>query len=78
MDEVKANELVNENYKLWKKIYNYDNSIRLMKKQIKKNEKVIYRNCNHDWEYDESCGPYDRIKYKCKKCGLWKNDYMYS
>ena len=49
-----------------------------MKKQIKENEKIIYKNCNHDWEYDETCGSYDRIKYKCKKCGLWRNAFMYS
>jgi len=78
MDENLANKLVNENYKLLNKIYEYDNSIRTMKKQIRENEKIIYKNCSHDWEYDESCGPYDRIKYKCKKCGLWRNDYMYA
>lgn len=78
MNNSTVNNLVKENYKILEKIYEYNNLIKNMKKQIKENEKIIYKNCNHDWEYDETCGSYDRIKYKCKKCGLWRNAYMYS
>jgi hypothetical protein len=78
MNETLASKLVNENNELLNTIYQYNNSIRTMKKQIRENEKIIYKNCSHDWEYDESCGQYDRIKYKCKNCGLWRNHYMYS
>ena len=48
------------------------------KKQINESEKVLFKVCEHDWEYDTSCGPYERIKYQCKKCRLWKNPYMYN
>jgi hypothetical protein len=78
MNKELAHKLVNENLKLLEKIYDYDNSIKSIKKKIKENEKIIYKNCSHEWEYDESCGPYDRIKYRCKKCSLWRNDYMYT
>jgi len=78
MDQKKATQLVSENYELWKKIGDYNNTINLMKKKIITNEKIIYKSCIHDWEYDESCGPYDRIKYKCKKCSLFRSSYMYS
>lgn len=70
-------KLVNENDNLLKNIYQYENLIKEMKQQIRKNEKVIYKMCSHDWIYDETCGPYDRIKYKCKKCNLWRNSYIY-
>lgn len=78
MNEKKGNQLVSENYELWEKIADYNNSISLMKKKIRANEKIIYKSCMHDWVYDESCGPYDRIKYKCKKCCLFRSAYMYS
>ena len=78
MDETLAIKLVNQNYELLNKIYDYNKSIKLMKKKLRDNEKIIYKNCKHEWDYDESCGIYDRIKYKCKKCGLWRNNYMYN
>ena len=70
--------LIKENNKIREKIFSYEKLINDYKKQIKLNEKIIYKNCEHEWEYDSSCGPYDRIKYKCIKCDLWRNDYMYS
>lgn len=58
-------------------IYLLENDIKKLKCKIKQMEKQIFNNCNHEWKYDNSCSPYDRIKYKCKKCNLWRNRYMY-
>ena len=70
--------LIKDNKKMRQEIFSYEKLINEYKKQIKANEKIIYQNCEHEWEYDTSCGPYDRIKYSCIKCGLWRNNYMYS
>ena len=70
--------LIKDNNEMRQEIFSYEKLINEYKKQIKLNEKIIYKNCEHEWEYDSSCGPYDRIKYRCIKCDLWRNDYMYS
>ena len=70
--------LIKDNNEMRQEIFSYEKLINEYKKQIKLNEKIIYKNCDHEWEYDSSCGPYDRIKYRCIKCDLWRNDYMYS
>jgi len=48
-----------------------------MGKNIKECKKVLFKMCDHVWEYDSQCGPYETIKYKCKKCKLWRDPYLY-
>ena len=59
-------------------------NINLVREQIKKMEKIIINNerkiylkCEHVWEYDNDVGQYDKIRYRCKKCTLWRCDMMY-
>jgi len=72
-----AEELIQKNGEIWREIYNLKNHIHQLNQQYRNNEKAIFKICEHDWEYDNSVGPYDRIKYKCTKCSLWKNHFMY-
>jgi hypothetical protein len=78
MDTLTAKELMKKIYTNNKEIYKMEREISRRKKQINESEKVLFKVCEHDWEYDTSCGPYERIKYQCKKCRLWKNPYMYN
>ncbi len=48
-----------------------------LEKTIKANEKVIWKECEHEWEYDTASGVYERNCYYCKHCKLWRNYYMY-
>ena len=73
-----SKELTKENKKLWRSIHKLNREIAIKKEIIQKNESTIFKTCDHEWEYDTSCGPYERIKYKCTKCNLWKSNSMYS
>ena len=73
-----SKDLIKENKKLWREIHKLNVQIGKKERTIKANESAIFKTCEHDWEYDTECGQYDRIKYKCKKCRLWKSNSMYS
>jgi hypothetical protein len=72
-----VNDLIDERDNCKQTIYQLENQIRNLKNKIKFHEKIIFKQCNHEWVYDTACGPYDRIKYFCKHCSLWRNHYMY-
>lgn len=56
----------------WNKVYEYENKINQIKLQIKANKLLLFKTCQHVWEYD-SAEPFDsRCKYKCKFCHLPK------
>ena len=48
-----------------------------LEQKIKANEKVIWKECEHEWEWDTASGVYERNCYYCKHCKLWRNHYMY-
>jgi len=50
-----------------REIYAMEKSIIKRKEEIREAEKILYKVCDHEWKYDTSCGPYDRIKYQCIK-----------
>ena len=63
--------------KLQADIYNYFNFINQAKKDIKELERFIWINCDHKWEYLNDGDYHSKIKYKCKHCDLYRNQYMY-
>ena len=49
------------------------NEIKREKREI---SKKVWKECIHDWE---RCSDYDDLcKFKCKKCTLYNNHYLYS
>ena len=76
--ELTAKDLLKANRKLCREIRNMNVQIKIKETEINKNESEIFKICDHDWEYDINSGQYDRIKYKCTKCYLWKCRSMYS
>jgi hypothetical protein len=78
MSTLTATDLIKEISINWREIYKMEREISKRKKQIKESEKKLFKICDHEWEYDTSRGPYERIKYQCTKCNLWKNPYMYN
>lgn len=76
--EQKLSEKITHRDNLQKDInYSYrfiDNS----KREIKELEKFIWKNCQHEWVYLDDGDYYSRIKYKCKHCNLYRNEYMYN
>ena len=59
-------------------IISYFNYIEETKKEIKELEKFVWKNCKHEWVYLDDGDYYSRIKYKCKHCNLYRNQYMYN
>ncbi len=70
-------KLIEGNRKLETEIFALEKAIEEKKLAIKCNNRIIFKECKHKWEYDTSCGPYEHIKYQCTICGLWRNNYMY-
>jgi hypothetical protein len=75
---MEAKDLLKENNKLYREINKLKRQISSRENQLLINEKLIFKSCPHEWEYDVNCGQYDRIKYKCTKCNLWKRPSMYN
>lgn len=49
------------------------NEIKREKREI---SKKVWKECIHNWE---RCSDYDDLcKFKCKKCTLYNNHYLYS
>ena len=76
--EQKLSEKIIHRDNLQKDIVNYFNYIEEARKQIKELEKTIWRNCEHEWVYLDDGDYYSKIKYKCKHCNLYRNQYMYN
>lgn len=58
--------------------WEYYNKFNNLTEQIKYLESIIYKKCDHNWEYDYTAsGPYDGPDKICSKCKLYRNDYMY-
>lgn len=70
--------LIKDNNKLWREIRKFNKEIYKREQLIKSNNSEIFKICEHKWEYDMNCGQYDRIRYQCKKCRLWKCRSMYT
>ena len=63
---------VQEKWEYYKKFQDMDNIIKDL-------EYEIYNKCKHEWELDYSAsGPYDGPDRICKKCNLYKNNYIYT
>lgn len=56
----------------------YEVKILKNKKIVEDLEKKIYKLCSHEWERDWTSSFDDLCKYNCKKCKLWRNNYMYN
>ena len=76
--EQKLSEKIIHRDNLQKDIVNYFNYIEEARKKIKELEKTIWRNCEHEWVYLDDGDYYSKIKYKCKHCNLYRNQYMYN
>ena len=70
--------LISVNKKLKEDILLNESIIFNNKEIIKKNEKEIWKLCDHKWERDNECSFDDHIKYYCTKCKLWKCSYLYT
>ena len=70
-------ELYNANQEYRYEIVDLREKIWKLEKIIKENEKKMWNSCEHEWVYDTSCGVYERNRYYCKTCKLWKNGYLY-
>ena len=77
-ETIECEKLCNENQEYRYDIVEMREKILKLEDQIKKNEKIIWNNCDHVWEYDITSGQYERNRYYCKKCKLWRNSYMYN
>jgi len=69
--------LLKENNNLNSKIRKLNEELSQIRQMIKQNEQRLFKACKHEWVYDSTCGPYDKIKYQCKICNCYRNHYMY-
>ena len=70
------NVLLDQRKLLEKSKWEYYRKFNEMDKLIKETEKLIFKKCDHQWEFDYSA--YDRPDRICKICNLIKNPYIYS
>jgi predicted RNase H-like nuclease (RuvC/YqgF family) len=73
---MESEKLIRENSELQDEINAMNKLISNFEQQIKNNNKIIFKKCKHDWEYESDSGM-DRTRYFCKKCTLWKNPRWY-
>ena len=71
-----VNDLLEKKRKLEESKWFYYNKFNEMNELIKETNKLIFKECNHDWERDYSA--YDRPEKICKICSLINNSYIYS
>jgi len=71
-------ELINLRNLTKKKKWEYYKNFNKLTDQVKYLESIIYKNCDHIWDYDDSTsGPYDGPDKICNKCKLYRHNYMY-
>ena len=70
--------LLQENEELRDKIAILDSQIQQSQEKIRENERTIWKHCEHIWVNDECSGQYDKSRYTCEKCKLWKNARIYN
>jgi ABC-type Fe3+-citrate transport system substrate-binding protein len=75
--EKNAKILIEKNQEMQDEIYACERRINKLKDKIKKQEKVIWKVCKHEWKYDTGCCFDDMLTHFCTKCRLWRNSYMY-
>tara|TARA_B110000879_G_C11171332_1_gene513715 strand:+ start:2909 stop:3394 length:486 start_codon:yes stop_codon:yes gene_type:complete len=77
IETITVKNLLIINNNLRKNIFDNSIQIKLSKEKIRENEKLIWNNCSHKWEYDSNSSFDEKTKYSCSYCGLWRNEYMY-
>ena len=75
--ESEVSILLEENIVKRKEILYYMKIIENLKKDIKNNEKIIFKKCAHVFVRDPNALFDDGCKKYCKKCLLWADKYMY-
>ena len=73
----KAELLINEIDCIKNQMWDLDNKIQHFKQEVKMKEKILWKECSHEWIRDNTVAFDDHVKYYCKKCSLWRNCYMY-
>jgi hypothetical protein len=73
----KAEVLIKEIKCIKDQMWNLDNKIYHFKQEVKMKEKILWKECSHEWIRDYTVAFDDHVKYSCKKCSLWRNSYMY-
>ena len=71
-------QLIKKRRQLNKDIQTMHKLISQHKKTIKKIECDLWKNCQHEWIYDQWANYDDRIKYLCSTCGCYRNERWYS
>jgi hypothetical protein len=71
-------QLIKKRRQLNKDIQNMHKLISQHKKTIKKIECDLWKNCQHEWIYDQWANFDDRTKYLCKTCRCYRNERWYS
>jgi len=71
-------QLIKKRRQLNKDIHTMHKLISQHKKTIKKIECDLWKNCQHEWIYDQWANFDDRTKYLCKTCRCYRNERWYS
>jgi len=72
-----VSKLCEQNQEYRYEIVDLREKILKLEDDIKKNEKIIWKKCEHEWKWDTASGMYEKNCYYCKHCKLWRNGYMY-
>ena len=73
----KAEVLINEIKCIKEQMWDLDNKMSHCKREVKTKEKILWKECSHEWIRDYTVAFDDHVKHYCKKCSLWRNRHMY-
>ena len=71
-------EIVKSNLLLNKRMFEIEVEMRTIKDKIRKNNKFLWDNCEHDWVDQQDSSMYDKSTYRCSKCKLIKDHRLYT
>ena len=74
----KGNCLVVERNSNILKMVKLRNEIEYLQKKNDDIDKILWKECMHDWVLDPACASDDLCKKKCAKCGLYYCKYLYT
>ena len=61
-------QLIELKHSIYKEINILEEDIKRFKNRLKQIEKILFGLCNHEWEYDDYCGMYDKPDKVCRLC----------
>ena len=71
-------EIVKSNSLLNKRMFEIEVELRTIKDEIRKNNKILWKTCKHEWVDQQDSSMYEKSTYRCSKCNLVNDSRLYT